>query len=289
MSTLTIPSRFLPWRDRKGRWSNLKGMTFLALWLPALWVLYRYATGDLGAKPLNAAIHETGLWSVRLLLVTLLITPFRQITGWAKIMQIRRMVGVGAFAYAALHVALYIIDQNFKILTIVSEIILRFYLTIGFAAFAAMAALAWTSRDAEIKRLGAEKWRKLHWLIYPLTAIGIFHGILQARIDVSEGIVMAGIFLALMAVRRLRHYAPLNALTLAGTALAAAIVSAGLEYLWYSLGTKIPAARVFAANFNWIAQPRPALTVFLIAIGVSIIMLVWRLVTAKPDKQKAPA
>lgn len=289
MSALAIPTRFKPWRDRRGQWSALKGLTFALLWLPALWIFYRYTANDLGAKPLNAAIHETGLWSVRLLLVTLLVTPFRLITGWAKILQVRRMLGVGAFAYALLHVILYIIDQNGVIWTIITEIVLRFYLTIGFVSFAAMAAMAWTSRDASIREMGAEKWRRLHMLIYPLTALAVFHGVLQSKIEVSEGLVMAGLLLALMGVRRLRHSAPLNAITLTGVALAAAVSTAGLEFLWYKFATRIPAERVFAANFNASAQPRPALMVLCICLAAVIAMLIWRSAASKTPNKKAPA
>lgn len=273
---MSITLSALPWRDRRGQIAPLKAVTFAALWLPLLWLGWRYGADELGAKPLNAALHDTGLWSVRLLLVTLLVTPVRLITGRAKIMQVRRMLGLGAFAYAALHVTLYIIDQNGVVLTIISEIIRRFYLTIGFASFAAMAALAWTARDAAIKNLGAEKWRRLHQLIYPLTALAVFHGILQAKIDVSEGMVMAGVFLALMAVRIARHHVALNILTLTTIALAAAAAAAALEYLWYAAATKVPAARVFLANFDWDAQPRPALTVLTITLIASAAMLTTR-------------
>lgn len=254
---MSITLTALPWRDRRGQLSPLKAAAFAALWLPLAWLLYRYAAGDLGSKPLNAAIHDTGLWSVRLLLVTLLVTPFRLITGWAKIMQIRRMLGLGAFSYAMLHVVLYIIDQNGMVLTIISEIVRRFYLTIGFASFAAMAALAWTSRDKVIRDLGAEKWRRLHSLIYPLTALAVFHGVLQSKIDVSEGMVMAGILVALMGVRMLRHHGPMSVWTLSLIAAAATLAAAGLEFLWYVSATKVPAVQVFLANFNWDALPRP--------------------------------
>lgn len=278
---MSITLTALPWRDRRGQLSPLKAAAFAALWLPLAWLLYRYAAGDLGSKPLNAAIHDTGLWSVRLLLVTLLVTPFRLITGWAKIMQIRRMLGLGAFSYAMLHVVLYIIDQNGMVLTIISEIVRRFYLTIGFASFAAMAALAWTSRDKVIRDLGAEKWRRLHSLIYPLTALAVFHGVLQSKIDVSEGMVMAGILVALMGVRMLRHHGPMSVWTLSLIAAAATLAAAGLEFLWYVSATKVPAVQVFLANFNWDALPRPAFTTLCIVLAASAAMLAWRSMTSR--------
>ena len=204
-AALAPQTRFMPWRDRKGRLSWLKSLTLLALWLPLAWLLWRFWTGDLGAKPVTEALHFTGLWSVRLLLITLTITPLRLITGWGKILQIRRMAGLGAFAYALLHLALYALDQNGDIGRIATEIVSRFYLTIGFVALAAMAVLAATSFDRAIRQLGAARWQTLHSLIYPLTALAIFHAFLQAKINVSEPVVLAGLFLALMGVRALRR------------------------------------------------------------------------------------
>ncbi|MGL4324389.1 MAG: sulfite oxidase heme-binding subunit YedZ [Beijerinckiaceae bacterium] len=273
-AALAPHTRFMPWRDRKGRLSWLKSLTLLALWLPLAWLLWRFWTGDLGAKPVTEALHFTGLWSVRLLLITLAITPLRLITGWGKILQIRRMAGVGAFAYALLHLALYALDQNGDIGRIAAEIVSRFYLTIGFVALAAMTALAATSFDRAIRQLGAARWQTLHSLIYPLTALAIFHAFLQAKINVSEPVVLAGVFLALMGVRALRRRVALTLPVLTALAIAAAAAAVLLEYAWYALATKLPAVRIAAANWDWDAQPRPAAIVLLIALALPLLKLI---------------
>ena len=273
-AALTSHTRFMPWRDRKGRLSWLKSLTLLALWLPLAWLIGRFWTGDLGAKPVTEALHFTGLWSVRLLLITLTITPLRLITGWGKILQIRRMAGLGAFAYALLHLALYALDQNGDIGRIAAEIVSRFYLTIGFVALAAMSALAATSFDRAIRQLGAARWQTLHSLIYPLTALAIFHAFLQAKINVSEPVVLAGVFLALMGVRALRRRVALTLPVLTALAITAAAAAALLEYAWYALATKLPAARIFAANLDWQAQPRPAAIVLLIALALPLLKFI---------------
>ncbi|MGL5735317.1 MAG: sulfite oxidase heme-binding subunit YedZ [Beijerinckiaceae bacterium] len=225
-------------------------------------------TDAYGAKPLEGAIHEFGLWSLRLLLVTLAFTPLRLVSGWAKPMQLRRMLGLAALTYALLHFALYALDQNGNVIRIITEIASRFYLTIGFASLAAMIALGLTSTDAMIRRLGSLRWQKLHSLIYPLTALAIFHAFLQAKINASEGVVMAGVFLALMGVRLLRKWNGLRLPFYLALAPAAALGAATIEYLWYRFATRLPADRIFAANFDWSQHPRPALVVLLIALAI---------------------
>ncbi len=111
---------------------------------------------------------------------------------------------VSALAYALIHLGLYVFDLKFDLVKVASEIVLRFYLTIGFMALLAMAAMGATSFDSSIRRLGAERWNRLHSLIYPLALLSLWHGALQSKIDASEHIVMTGLFLALLAARFMR-------------------------------------------------------------------------------------
>ncbi len=138
------------WNDRKGEFSPLKAITLALVCLPGLWVAFKLASGTMGAKPIEAALHETGLWSVRLLLITLAITPFRLITGYNRIILIRRMLGVAAFAYLVIHFGLYLFDQKFDLWRVASEIVLRFYLTIGFVGLVAPSTRAASSRSFEM-------------------------------------------------------------------------------------------------------------------------------------------
>ena len=128
---------------------------FVLLFAPAGWIVYQAATGMLYPKPVTEMIHRTGDWAVRLVLLSLLVTPLRRFAQWPKLIAVRRMVGVAAFAYAIAHLSLFIVDQKYNFLHVAAEIALRFYLTIGFAAWLGLAALTATSTDAMIKRLGA--------------------------------------------------------------------------------------------------------------------------------------
>ncbi|HEU0155704.1 MAG TPA: ferric reductase-like transmembrane domain-containing protein, partial [Stellaceae bacterium] len=148
-----------PWHDYGGRVSPLKLVVFIALFLPAAWVLVAYAGGLLGARPLNEAIHQIGLWTIRLIFLALAVTPLRQILQWQRLILVRRMVGVAAFAYVLLHFSLYVTSQAFDLGKVASEIALRIYLTIGFTALLGLAALAATSTDGMVRRLGARRWQ----------------------------------------------------------------------------------------------------------------------------------
>jgi methionine sulfoxide reductase heme-binding subunit len=264
------------WHDRKGQFSPLKAATLAALCAPALWMLYRLGMGQMSGKPLNALLHETGLWALRLLLVTLAVTPFRSITGYNRLILVRRMLGLGALAYATVHFSLYIVDQNGILSKVAAEIVARFYLAIGFAALVAMAALGATSTDGAIRRLGALWWNRLHWLIYPLTLLALWHGALQSKIGVDQHVVMAGVFLALMGVRLLRKRIDLSALPLLVLAAAAAIAAAFIEFLWYHFATGLPAARILAANLDPALLPRPSAIVALIALSLPLAAIIFQ-------------
>jgi len=262
------------WHDRQGRFSPFKLIVLLGVLAPGLWIGWKLYAGLLDPKPINAALHEIGLWSVRLLLLTLAITPLRLITGQNRLILVRRMLGVASFAYVVIHLALYIVDQNFNLLRVASEIVLRFYLLIGFAGLIGLAALAATSTDAMIRRLGALRWNRLHRLVYPIALLALWHGALQSKIDASEHIIMTGLFLALMAIRAMRGGVPVNALTLLGLAIFALAATALVEVLWYALATGIPARRIFDANFMLALQPRPALVVGMIVMSLPVLSLV---------------
>jgi sulfoxide reductase heme-binding subunit YedZ len=258
----------LPWNDRKGQFSPLKALTLALVILPGALIAWRLQTGQLGAKPITEALHQTGLWAIRLLLITLAVTPFRLITGYNRIVLIRRMLGVAALAYGMVHLGLYIFEQKFDLWRVGVEIVLRFYLTIGFVALVAMTALGVTSTDGMIRRMGALAWNRLHLLVWPLTLLALWHGALQSKIDAGEHIMMTGLLFALAGVRLMRGRVPINAFTLLALALLSMALAAGVEYAWYALATGLPADRVFAANFMLALQPRPALLVGLIALAL---------------------
>ena len=180
-------------REKSGRWSPEKIIAFVGACVPALWLAWRAWSGDLNpARPINEAIHSTGNYAVWLVVLSLTITPARRLFMAPKLINMRRILGVAAFCYAALHLSLYFVQEKFDLLKIVSEIALRFYLTIGFVALFGLIALAATSTDGMIKRLGGERWNRLHKIIYIIALLGIIHFMMQTKIDISESVMAAG-------------------------------------------------------------------------------------------------
>jgi len=254
-----------PWNERNGRFSLLKALVFAALFAPALWILYQAVTGALAPKPVTEMIHRSGDWALRLILLSLLVTPLRKLAQWPKLIAIRRMVGVAAFAYAFAHLTLYVVDQHFDLPHVVAEIVLRFYLTIGFVALLGLGALAATSTDRMIKRLGGARWNKLHKIIYALSVLAIFHFYLQSKADVTQPVMMTGFFLMLMlyrfAVKRLPIW-----VAVAGSAVVGAGLTALAEATWYAIRRHYDFWEVLGANIDPDMFPRP--TAYVAAAGL---------------------
>lgn len=282
----------VPWRDRQGAFSPFKLAVLLALMLPALWLGWLAAEGMLGPRPLNEAIHQTGLWAVRILLLSLLVTPLRQMLRQPRVMLVRRMVGVAALAYALAHLSLYIADQGLDLGKVASEIVLRFYLTIGFVALAGLVALGVTSTDGWVKRLGGRRWQALHRIVYGIGVLALVHFVLQTKIDVTEAMLTAGLFLWLMGYRLLAPKGSAPSLWRLGllvpaTALGTALLEAG----WYGLGTGVPFWPVLQANLDIEFGLRPALWVGIAALGMLALGAIgrWRQGRQPARGRRAPA
>lgn len=258
--------RIAPWRERNGRLSFLKATVFVCLFLPGVWTILAYPIGQLGGHPLMEAIHQTGLWAIRFLFIALTITPLRQSLQWQRLLLVRRMLGVTAFAYAATHLSLYIADQSFNLLTVASEILRRIYLTIGFIALSSLAVLAATSTDAMIKRLGAQNWRRLHRIVYGIGVLASVHFFLQVKANVYEPIVMFGCLAWLFGFRVLSALRGANRKVgipvLLGLSVTAGVLTACGEagYFWLKLG--VDPLRVLTANLTLATGLRPAWIVF---------------------------
>ena len=259
-----------PWNERNGKLSLLKLAVFMGLFIPALWIVFQYATGMLEPKPLTEALHRFGDWAVRFILLSLLVTPLRRVAQWPKLIVLRRMLGLAAFGYALAHFSLYIADQKFDLLHVGAEIALRFYLTIGFVCLLGLGALAATSTDAMIRKLGAAAWNKLHKLIYFIAALAIFHYCLQTKADVSQPVLMMGLYFILILYRQLQKRAPLPAWgVVVGAALAAPLLTALLEGVWYAIVRHIDFWMVLSANIDPDGDFRPA--VYVMFAGLALI------------------
>jgi methionine sulfoxide reductase heme-binding subunit len=182
------------WRDAAGRLSPLRIATLVFLCVPVAVAIYDFNTEGFGARPLNNVIHRTGYWALIFLMTSLAITPLRRIARFNRLADVRRMIGVGAFVYAATHISLYVADQMFDLWKVVSEIALRLYLTIGFTALLGLTALAITSTDGMVRRIGGRKWQHLHNIIYGIGLLALIHYFQQTKADVSVPTFVAGLF-----------------------------------------------------------------------------------------------
>ncbi len=238
-------------KDRTGRFIPLRIGTLVLLCIPALVIFGEWATDHLGPRLYNSLNHEFGLWAIRIFLLSLFITPIRTIFGYAKIIQVRRMVGVAALYYLLAHFLFYIIDTG-DLLKVASEIVLRWYLTVGFIGLLMMIALGVTSFDSWIKRLTPQGWKRLHGLVHAIAFLGILHFFMQSKIDVTEAAIMLGLWLVLEGLRLLTKFRiQRNVLWLGANAIGCGVLTAVLQAGWYGIATRIPFARIWAANFQF--------------------------------------
>ena len=237
--------------------------------LPGLWLAFAWATHSLGARPVTQVIHGTGQWAVRFLLLSLLVSPVRAIFNWHRLTLLRRQIGLTSLAYAVAHLVLYACDENWRLLFVVSEIALRFYLTVGFVALLGLAVLGITSTDGMLRRLG-HRWKQIHRLVYGLGVLAIFHFFLQSKAEVGEATLMAGMFLWLMGWRLLPAGPDRAPLPVLGLGVASALVTVGVEYAWFGLATHVAPAKPVLAELDVSYGPHPAGQVLLIGIGLAI-------------------
>ncbi|MFV0475870.1 MAG: sulfite oxidase heme-binding subunit YedZ [Pikeienuella sp.] len=245
-----------PWNDRAGHFSALRAFICALLTTPGLWIAFGLFTDRLGPEPFNQAAHLTGVWALRILLLALAVTPLRRRLGWSRLLGARRLIGLAGFGYLLAHLAFYILLQNGDLAKVASEISMRAYLAIGFVALLAAAALAATSFDAAIRRMG-RGWRRLQQLVYPLTALGILHYFMQSKIDVGAPALLFGVFCGLMLHRAFTRPPPAPALVTLIAALFGGLMAAGGEALWHAAMTGIPAERVLLANLDFSHAIRP--------------------------------
>jgi len=177
----------------------------LALWIgcliPFLRLAWRTWAGELGPNPIEEVTHETGEAALILLMVTLGVTPLRRLTGWNRLASLRRPLGLFAFFYACLHLATYIVlDQFFAFEYILDDVKERPYITVGTAAFLLLVPLAVTSTKGWIRRLG-RRWTRLHRLIYVAAALGVLHFVWLVKADLRRPLVFATILGVLLLLR----------------------------------------------------------------------------------------
>jgi sulfoxide reductase heme-binding subunit YedZ len=189
----------------------LKPAVFVLCLVPLGLMVFDGFTGGLGVNPVEAITHRTGDWTLRLLLVTLAMTPLRRLSGWGWPLRVRRMLGLFSFFYACLHLLTYVwLDQFFDLWAIVEDVIERPFITVGMLAFVGLIPLAVTSTNGMMRRLG-RRWKVLHRLVYAVAILGVVHFWWLVKADVREPLLYALILAGLLGyrvvgyVRRLRR------------------------------------------------------------------------------------
>jgi methionine sulfoxide reductase heme-binding subunit len=275
-----------PWTDRAGRVSWIKLICFLGVLAPAAWMALEWRMGWLSPKPVTDLLRESGDWAVRLLVLSLAVTPLRWVTRWNKLILVRRMLGLAALFYTLLHVVLWFADLRFAWMRILVEMFLRTFLTVGLAATLVMIVLGVTSNDHYIRKLGAQRWNALHAWAYAAAVLSLVHFFMEIRLDATEASLMTGLFVLLMAFRYVRRKMSPNFITLGATAILCGVSTALIEAFYYSIATRVPIARVLKANLDFSYTVRPSWWVF--AAGVVIAVLAaWRNRSAPPRTERA--
>jgi sulfoxide reductase heme-binding subunit YedZ len=181
----------------------LKPVVFLSCLLPALLVVTDLLeiTGSLGANPVEAILDRFGNWGLRFVMITLAVTPLRRLSGWGWLQRFRRMLGLFAFFYVLMHFLTWLtLDQGLLLSAILEDLGERPFITLGFTALILLTAMAATSTNAMRRRLG-RRWQRLHYSIYAVGALGVWHYWWQVKQDIREPLVYAVILAVLLGYR----------------------------------------------------------------------------------------
>ena len=185
----------------------LKPAVFSLSLLPLAWLVWRIAGNDLGPDPVQELATATGEWTLRFLLITLSLTPLRQLSGRIEFVQVRRMVGLFALFYACLHFFIWMsLLLAFRWSAIGEELLERPYTSVGFVSLLILIALGATSPKAMVRRMG-RNWKRLHRLVYPAAILGVVHLTWILRTDVGEAVLYGAILAILLGHRLWRHLA----------------------------------------------------------------------------------
>ena len=270
----TEPQFWQLWRDKRGRLSPLRLGVLMLLILPLVKALIDAEAIAHGARPINELIHRAGFWALVFLGVTLAVTPFRRVLRYGNLIDVRRMLGVGAFCYIAAHLCLYIADQSYDLGKVAYEITHRWYLIIGGTAWLGLAVLAATSTDGMMRRLGGLRWRRLHQIVYAIVLLALIHYFQQTKADVTVPIFAAGLFLWLLGYRLLAWWldtSELSTISLVGLAIAVAAVTFIGEAIGVSLAFPVSPLQVLATAFDFDAGIRPGWEVLPGGLAVAVL------------------
>jgi len=270
--TKPAPADWQLWRDRRGRLSALRIAALALLLVPLAKALYDAGAILHGARPLNDLIHRAGFWALVFLGITLAVTPFRRIARYGQLIDVRRMLGVGTFCYIAAHLVLFVADQGYDLGKVAHEISHRVYLIIGGIAWLGLAALAATSTDGMVRRLGPLRWRRLHQAVYGIVLLALIHYFQQTKADVTVPTFAAGLFLWLMAYRVLAWWqdtGELSTLSLVALAVVVSALTFAGEAIGIGIAFHVSPMRVLDTAFDFDVGIRPGWQVLAAALAVA--------------------
>ena len=184
------------------QFTTLKAALFVLCLGPLASLVYGLISDSLGANPIEALTRGLGDWTLRLLLITLAVTPLRRLSGLNWLLRLRRMLGLFTFFYAALHLTSYVwLDQFFDWAAIWKDIVKRPFITVGFTAFLLLIPLAATSNNAMIKRLGGRLWQALHRTVYAIAVFAVLHYWWMVKKDITQPAIYAAVLALLLGLR----------------------------------------------------------------------------------------
>ena len=266
------------WLDRRGRVSWLRIGTLAVLLAPAAKALLEANAIAHGARPLNEVIHRAGFWALMFLGVALAVTPLRRILRYGPLIDVRRMIGVASFIYIAAHLTLFFADQSYSPAKFFHEITHRVYLIIGATAWLGLAALAATSTDGMVRRLGGLRWRRLHQAIYAIALLGLIHYFQQTKADVTVPIFAASLFFWLIGYRVLAWWqdtSELSTLSLLGLTIVVSLLTFAGEAIGIGIAFHVSPLRVLETVFDFDAGIRPGWQVLaagLVVVAIDAVM-----------------
>ena len=179
------------------KWTKV--VVFLAALVPFGILVWRLFTSNLGPNPVETLQHGTGDWTLRFLVITLCITPFRRLLKLPELIRFRRMTGLFAFFYVCFHFLTYLgPDQSFDVSAMLKDVGKRPFITVGFLGFILLVPLAITSTAGWIRRLGGRRWRMLHRAIYVVAIAGVIHYYWLVKSDVHKPLEYGAMVAALL-------------------------------------------------------------------------------------------
>jgi sulfoxide reductase heme-binding subunit YedZ len=182
-----------------------KAGVFVLCLAPLAVLVYFGFQQDLTANPLEYITHYTGDWTLRFFMITLAVTPLRQLLNRPALTRFRRMLGLYTFFYGCLHLLTWVwFDRQFEISGMWEDIVKRLYITVGMAAWLTMLPLAITSTSGWVRRLGFVRWQKLHRLIYLGAALGVVHFLWLVKSDIREPLLYGAILAVLLGYRAVK-------------------------------------------------------------------------------------